>query len=598
MEPSSSNATPSSTDVVEPTWGSDHVVDLIQAYDFDFVTFNPGASFRGLEESLVNYGQCVPEIIETPNEGISVAIAHGYAKATDEPALVILHDIVGTLQGSMGLFNAYCDRVPVLALAGGGPARKATRRPWIEWIHTALIQGNLVRDYTKFDDEPAHIDGVAESIIRAYRTANTAPKAPTYVTLDFAVQECELPDGVEVPDLSMYDTPSRPAADPAAIDDAAERLVAADDPAILVDRAGTRPAVVEELVQLAETLGAGVYDSRRYRYNFPNTHSLDLSGTERYRSADVLLAVDVWSLDYRTQKVDHVTHETQSLMDNSYDLIDIGLDDYELSSLVPDYCELRETTVSVNADTELALAALRRAVADKLDGDSAAQQRIEDRTAELEALHDEQREEWEAEAAAAWDEDPISVPRLTAELKEVIEDDEWVIVNGTLCGWIHRLLEIDEFDQYIGGHSGGAGVGYGIGAAIGGALAYQDSDRIPINLQADGDLMQYLGGLWTLGHYEIPLLTIVHNNGTLYNSTQHRMRLADHRDRDSSFERALIGTGLKGPTPDYASLAESLGVKGYGPVEDPDELPAVLAAAWEDVQNGTPVLVDVVCQVR
>lgn len=586
------------TDDTEPTWGSDHIVDVIQAYDFDFVTFNPGASFRGLEESLVNYGDCDPPIIETPNEGISVAIAHGYAKATDDPALVILHDIVGTLQGSMGLFNAYCDRVPVVALAGGGPARKASRRPWIEWIHSALVQGNLVREYTKFDDEPRHVDGAADSIIRAYRTANTPPKAPTYVTLDYAVQEHELPEDVTVPDLEPYSAPSRTAPDPAAVAEAADLLVDADDPAILVDRAGTTAPVVDELVKLAEVVGAGVYDSQRYRYNFPTNHPLNLSGTDRYQSADVLLGVDVWSLDYRIQQVDPVTHEQESRMEGAYDFIDLGLDDLELSSLVPDYCELRETSVSLLSDTKLGLVALREAVEARLDGDSTVSERIGTRRDELSALHDDQQEAWDEQAATAWDETPISLPRLVGELGEVIADDPWVVVNGTLSGWIHRLWDIDDFDQYIGGHSGGAGVGYGVGAAIGGALAYEDTDRIPINLQADGDLMQYLSGLWVLGHYEIPMLTVVHNNGTLYNSTQHRMRLAAHRNRDASEERARIGTGLGSPTTDYASAAESMGVEGYGPVEDPDDLPSVLAAAWEDVKNGKPALVDVVCQAR
>lgn len=172
-----------------------------------------------------------------------------------------------------------------------------------------------------------------------------------------------------------------------------------------------------------------------------------------------------------------------------------------------------------------------------------------------------------------------------------------MIVAGTLSGWSHRLWEIDEFDQYVGGMSGG-GVGYGIGAAIGGALAYTETARIPINLQSDGDLMQFLSGLWTVAHHDVSLFTVVHNNRCLYNSTRHRMDLAESRGRDASFERALIGTGLIDPIPDYAAAAEALGVSGYGPVEEPGDLGPALRAAWDEAKAGNAVLVDVVSQPR
>jgi len=187
---------------------------------------------------------------------------------------------------------------------------------------------------------------------------------------------------------------------------------------------------------------------------------------------------------------------------------------------------------------------------------------------------------------------------VAGEIWDVIEDEEWVLTNGTFRGWAYKLWDIDEYDQYIGSYSGGSGIGQGIGQAIGGALAYQETDRIPINLQPDGDLMFYPGGLWTIGHYGFPIFTVVHNNGSLYNSTSHRMTLAEHRGRDASFESALVGTGFYKPTPDYATMAESMGVSGFGPVEDPDELGPTLREAWQVVKSGDPVLVDVVCQPR
>jgi acetolactate synthase-1/2/3 large subunit len=576
-------------DISDQRWGSDFIVDLLNAYGFDFVSFNPGASFRGLEESIVNYSDNDPTVIETTHEGLSVSIAHGYAKATDEPALCILHDVVGTMHGSMSLFNAYCDRVPVLALSGTGPMRKSKRRPWIEWIHTALDQGNLVREYVKWDDQPTHIDGVAESIIRAYNVAATDPKGPTYVTLDHDVQECELDEPIALPDLDTYAPPTPMHPDPDAIERAADILTDADFPVIIPDRYGNTPEDVEALTTLAERLGAAVVDPRKRRYNFPNTHPLSVDGDGIADRVDTVLALDVMSMEHSLAEA-----FGDSVDGDDLDIVDIGFHDLELSSLIADYCRLYETAIDILGNTHSAVVKLTEAIEDRLSDVSG----IETRRDEISAVHHEQRQTWGEIAEEEMEEGPIAISRVTSELGEVIEDKELVLVNGTLRDWTHRLWDIDDFNAYIGGKSGGGGVGYGIGGAIGGALAYADSDRIPINLQSDGDLMFYPGALWTIGHYELPMLTVVHNNQSFYNSTNHRMELAKFRGRDASYEKALIGTGLWEPTPDYARIAEAMDVNGYGPIEHPDELASALRQAWDDVTSGTPALVDVISQPR
>ncbi|MPZ72576.1 MAG: hypothetical protein GEU74_04990 [Nitriliruptorales bacterium] len=135
------------------TYGSDVMVDAMQAYGLKYVSLNPGSSFRGLHDSLVNYGEGSPEIIECPHEKVAVGLAHGYTKASGEPMAVILHDVVGLLQGTMGIYYAYIDRSPVIVFGGTGPMALERRRPNIDWIHTANVQGNAVRDYTKWDDQ-------------------------------------------------------------------------------------------------------------------------------------------------------------------------------------------------------------------------------------------------------------------------------------------------------------------------------------------------------------------------------------------------------------------------------------------------------------
>src|SRR3982751_3192707 len=254
------------------------MVDAIKACGFPYVSLNPGSSYRGLHDSLVNYGGNRPEMITCNHEKVAVGIAHGYAKATGEPMAVILHDIVGLLQGTMGIYYAYIDRAPVVVFGGAGPMAYDRRRPNIDWIHTANVQGNVVREYTKWDDQPFSVASVPESIMRGYRIATAAPQGPVYIALDAGLQEDEVRADLELPNWERLKTPTRVGPDPAALRDLATRLVAADRPVLVTGYAGRDPDAFGQLVELAELLGAGVVDTG-WRLNFPNRHPLNVTCT-------------------------------------------------------------------------------------------------------------------------------------------------------------------------------------------------------------------------------------------------------------------------------------------------------------------------------
>ncbi|HET7340645.1 MAG TPA: thiamine pyrophosphate-binding protein, partial [Methylomirabilota bacterium] len=202
-------------------YGSDLVVDLLRAVGVEHVALNPGATFRGLHDSLVNHGAGAPELILTPHEEIAVALAHGYAKARSRPMAAVVHDIVGLQHASMAIFNAFCDRAPVLVLGASGPMDATRRRPWIDWIHTALVQGTQVRDYVKLDDQPATVEAIPEAFLRAWRVARTEPQGPVYLCLDAALQEQALERPLPIPDVRRFEPAAPPHADPRALERAA-----------------------------------------------------------------------------------------------------------------------------------------------------------------------------------------------------------------------------------------------------------------------------------------------------------------------------------------------------------------------------------------
>jgi len=149
-------------------WGSDIAAQMLRRCGIRYLSLNPGASYRGLHDSLVNHlGNEKPGILLCLHEDHSVAIAHGYAKATGEPMGCVLHSNVGLLHGMMGLFNAWCDRVPMMVLGATGPVDAEKRRPWIDWIHTSRDQGAFIRSIIKWDDQPTSPQALVESMMRA-----------------------------------------------------------------------------------------------------------------------------------------------------------------------------------------------------------------------------------------------------------------------------------------------------------------------------------------------------------------------------------------------------------------------------------------------
>lgn len=578
----------------KPQWGSDVMVDAIRAVNLPYLSLNPGSSYRGLHDSLVNYAGNAMEMICCPHEKIAVGIAHGYAKASGKPMGAILHNVVGMLHGALGVYYAYLDRVPVIILGGAGPAEQGRRRPNIDWIHSANVQGNAVRDFTKWDHEPRSIADVPATIARAYRVAMSEPRGPVYVALDAGLQEDRLGAPVPFPDFSRLGVPSRIGPDPDALRDLARRLCAAQRPVIVPGYAGRDPAAFGLLTELAELIVAGVSDTG-IRLNFPNRHRFCVTGTDAVERADCILFLDVKDMGKPTEKLNSTTRTITSRLAPGTTVLDIGFNDVELSAWSEDYAAMRETDMQVTADTAVALPMLvdicRELVA--VEGAERRSQR-ERYGAELAKLHDDQRASWAAEAARDAAASPVATSQLAAQVWEVISGHDWVLTAGTASDWALRLWDFDAPYRHPGRSLGTATQ---IGISLGVALAHRGTGRLVVDLQPDGDLMFDPGALWVAAYYRLPMLVVMFNNRAYYNDWEHQERLA--RQRDTPIERSYIGMEIDKPAPDFAALARSFSWHAEGPVDTPAEVgPAVRRAADHVLATGRPALVDVVCQYR
>lgn len=576
-------------------YGSDFIVDILQQYDIAYAAFNPGASFRGIHDSLVNYlGNKKPEFLECMHEEISVAIAHGYARASGKPMAAILHNVVGLQHATMAIYNAWCDRVPIILLGGTGPMSYTKRRPGSDWVHTALVQGNLIRDFVKWDDQPADLDSTPESFARAYQSAMTEPHGPVYICYDAEIQEKEYSEFPALPEPAKFLPPEPPSASPQTLRRIAQALLEADFPAIVADRMGRSALAYDALVELADLLNIPVLDQGN-RHNFPTQHPMalaDIDG-EVLAVADFVLALDATDLYAALHTVNRLTRETQPMYRDGTRIAHVTLDGYMVRSWSHDFRRLQPTDDAIAADTAGFVPALLQCCTELLETRPEAAHKIRLRGEKWQGRAAALRAKWQAQAEAERGKTPIALSTLAAITWDVIKDEPWLLTNGTANGWAKRLWDIRRQDQYLGKYSGG-GLGYGVGATIGAALAYPD--RLCVNLQGDGDFLFTPTALWTAAHHKIPMLTILVNNRSYYNSEEHNAKIAAHRGRP--VENAAQGTRIEDPAFEFATMARSMGIYAEGPITRSDELEAALRRALEAVKNGQSALLDVITQNR
>ena len=578
------------------TCGSDYMVDVIKSLGFEYVCANPGSSFRGMQESVINYGgNRNPEFITNCHEESSVAMAHGYYKIEGKPMAVLAHGTVGLQHASMAIYNAWCDRVPVFIMLGNY-VDAAVRRP-AEWYHGVQDCAAMVRDYTKWDDQPASLVHFGESAVRAYKVAMTPPMAPVVLVLDATLQESPI-EGKSKLSIPKLTIPAPPQGEASAVNELARLLVAAENPVLVADRLARTSAAMPLLIELAETVQAAVIDQGS-RMNFPSLHPLNQTQRAGAAIAESDLVVglecaDFWATVNALR--DQLHRSTRKLTKPTAKLATITSGDLYIRSNYQDFRRLQEVDLALAADGEATLPLLIDAVKRLVTGDR--KRVFQQRGAKLAEASRTTRERLRQEAAYAWDASPVSTARVTAELWAVMKNEDWSLVSNYYSEagiWPRRLWDFNKSYQWPG-HAGGGGIGYGAPSSVGAALANKKYGRFSVSLQTDGDLMYAPGVLWTAAHHRIPLLSVMLNNRSYHMELMHVQRMCNQRNR--GIENGIMGSTLTDPNIDFAKIAQGMGLHAEGPITDPKDLGPALRRAAAAVKRGEPALVDVVTQPR
>ncbi len=558
---------------VEMLWGSDYLAEVIRRLDLRYLSINPGASLRGLHDSLVNFlGNEDPQMLLCLHEEHAVAIAHGYAKVSGKPMGVAVHSNVGLMHASMAIYNAWCDRVPMVIFGATGPVDAAARRPWIDWIHTARDQGALVRDFIKWDDQPASLPAAAESAMRAAMIANTAPRGPVYLCFDVSLQERELDLPVPLPDTARFAKPAAPYPEPQALRHVATLLAQASKPILLAGRISKNLHAWNQRIALAERLGATVLTDLKQAAAFPTDHPLHLplsigtEGASLLRQADVVLSLD-WLDPAGTFKL---LGEQGSALTATF--IQCSPEQYSHNGWSMDYQALPQADTHFLCEPEALVDALLT---------------LDDQEQLFTARPVDPRKPRPADAPIPAD-SVLSTLTLARVLRRASSNVPVTLIRTPL-GWSNDVWDYGHPLDFLG-KDGGAGIGSGPGMAVGAALALEGSGRLPLAVLGDGDFMFSSSALWTAARYRVPLLVVVANNQSYFNDEIHQERIARRRARP--VENKAIAQFLGDPDIDISAIAKAQGAVSYGPIHCAGELDTAVRDAIARVQAGALCVID------
>ena len=549
-------------------WGSDVLAETLRDLGLRYVALNPGASFRGLHDSLVNFTGGNPEILLCIHEEAAVAIAHGWAKVTGRPMAVALHSNVGLMHGSMGIFNAFCDRAPMVIVGATGPLDAARRRPWIEWIHTAQDQGGLVRDFIKWDDQPGSIPAACEALIQGAAIAGTAPRGPVYVNVDAALQEQELTTPFPDADIARRGAPPAPAPAPNLVAKAVGLLRGAKAVVLLMGRMSRDDNDWARRIALAERLGARVITDFKTGASFPSAHSARAGRAGYFPDAEAKAAIAEAEVIVNFDWPDFGGTLRSVLGEGPWPakIISASLDTHAHRGWSKDGGAPYPADVMFLNEPDQVVAAL----AEALDAPPAP---ASPRLAVPESLDGEK----------------LTPQDVALLLRAALAGRPSCLIRAPLS-WTGADWPVDHPLGALG-YDGGGGIGSGCGMAVGAALALRDagSALLPLAVLGDGDFLMNASALWTGISHRVPLLVIVLNNRSFYNDEIHQETIANHRGRPP--ENKHVGIVMTGPDIDASAVARGFGAWSPGLLRGSAAVSnAIIGALRVVAEGGTAVL--------
>jgi acetolactate synthase-1/2/3 large subunit len=567
------------------TTGAEAFLEQVRALGVVRYLFaNTGTDHGPLIEALASSAKEDPSDIQpivVPHELAAVSMAHGYYNVTQKPQMVLVHTLPGTANALGGIINANSSNVPLFLVAGRTPITEGELRGGksqnIHWRQESRDQGNIVREFVKWDYEVRTNQNLAAVVSRAYKIAMTEPRGPVYLNLP-REWLCERLESTQI----FSETPApatKMQADPAALEKAADWLIAAENPLIVTKYLGRNPEAVAHLMELAELLSLPVVQQPDY-LNFPMDHPLYVGcqTVTHAKDADVLFFIDI-DVPWEPPRRDILRSDVKI----------IHLERDPLFTAVPGWGFAAD--LAVTGCSEISLPVLNSILKAKANGRAEVKTKLEQRRRKIEGEHQAMVRELEGRIQNVKDQKPISPMWLSKCIGDAM-DDKTIIINETITSRLTESISLNRpgslFSTPPSGH-----LGWGVGAAIGTKLGAPDATVIA----AEGD-GSYIFGAPTACHftaqkYRIPFLTVIYNNQAWNASISAARGL--YPDGVAQRTRNFPGCDLS-PSPHFELTAQACGAYAER-VEEPDEVPRALQRALKAVkEERRQALLNVVCK--
>ncbi len=567
-------------------WGSDVVAEVMRRLNLKYIALVPGASYRGFHDSIVNYlGNENPQMVICLHEEHAVSIADGYGKVTEAPMAVALHANVGLMHAAMPIFNAWCDRTPMIIFGATGPVDAHRRRPWIDWIHTAKDQASIIRDYTKWDDQPASPQAAVESVLRANQITRSAPYGPVYICLDAGLQEAPLSEEISIPQAARFAPALSPAVPRVSLQKAIKAIEQSRFPLILAGRVSRKQQDWDNRVRFAEAIGAAVLSSSNDPSAFPTTHPLHLAApclrpsanaAALIKQADLIISLD-WLDLAGVLRLSLGAAQTQNPADKT--ILHCSVDSIRTNGWSMDHQALAAVDIPIFAEPDQFVAQMIEEMGVKKS------RKIKFRPEMKRLLHWNHALKGKSAPTRG---KPMSMWDMAMTVREFAKGKPVTFARLPI-GWPGEAYEFDGPLSFMGNDGGGA-VGTGPGHTIGAALALKDSGRLTIGVIGDGDYLMGANALWSASHFEIPVMIVVADNRSYYNDEMHQERVAQMRNRPT--QNRWIGQQIDQPRVDLVAMARAQGFDSEPPVSNSEALAKALKKGAEVVAKGGRYFID------
>ncbi len=549
--------------------GAEAFAEQLIASGVRYVFGNSASEDAAFYEALVDRPQL--QYILTPHEGPGAAMAAGYVKASNQPAIVIETGFVGLANAVGQVFNAWKEQTPVVFYSYRTEDSRASGRDGFEELPG---QDQVAAPMTKLSWSARRPDMIPDTIRRAFKVAWTPPWGPTYATWngDFSRERVT----TEIIRHDQVDPRMRVRPNPVEVQRAARLLVEARRPLLLVGDEVYKTRAFDQVVRLAELLALPVTQARQVHASFPQQHPLWIGGIPALRVA----TLDYPEPDLVINIGDKLQHNSPGLIvPRKTPFIDMRNDSASIGNVMT-------TAAPLVADVAYGTEDLIAAVTDLLT--PAIKARIAERSGEVRA-HGARARQLRALVSRnpEWDSSPLQADRLTYEVARWADKDA-IIVHEAGSVDIGPFFEFDprggrEMFFYYGGH-----LGSGVGKAAGIQLARPKQQVVC--LVGDGSFIFGPTALWNMARLELPVVVVVYNNHA-YGGPHNRV-IANLSGGRLAQTGRYFHDYLGKPDMDMASIAKGFGVEGER-AADPAQLQAALTRARKKAAEGKPYLIDV-----